>query len=211
MYVNSNVWGLTKAFWILNGVGQVVELHVHVPFLVFHHNRANLCGVTRCAYLELLTSLLDQQTRTAALNVFQEARQCLLDSMIGESAPMLEDVLVSSCKFLFTCTSQFTKSTNTIPQTMDLCSECLRHDSVAVRQYTLQFILSSSDLLADNGLTSQLVKLFSTEQDESVLTLLCSVLIKAVEKQRCEMEMELYTAAFQHATKTHLRYMTSYM
>lgn len=183
----------------------------------FHFNRVNPCTVTRCAYLELVTAVIAHplvakqrylQAFEAAVPLLCDARRYLLESDKEGQAPLQEDVTVSSCKLLFTCTYQLADVANFATksrQTADLCCKCLQHSSLAVRLYVLQYISNHGDLLCwkEDGITRLLVSLVSSEVDEGILAVLYQVLAKAVdEKCLCS---ELSMTAMQLVTSTALR------
>lgn len=183
----------------------------------YNFHRTNPCAVTRCAYLELMTSLLARpmviehpSNIEAAVDLIRQTRQGLLDSMKDEGTSE-QDVIVSSCKLLFICTFLHTKPKD-LPPITSLCIECLQHSSVAVRQCTVQYILNHSDLLCweENKFTDLLIKCFSTENDETVLASLCCVLPKTLDVQSPQIGIALYRTAFHHATKNYLRYHNIY-
>ena len=122
-----------------------------------------------------------------------------------------EDVVLSSCKFLFTCASQITEAANTgvnLPQTADLCYQYLQHSSLAVRQHTLQYISDHRDLLCweEDGITQLVINLVSSEVDENILVVLYPVLTKVVNMQcLCKGSCsELYSRAMQVVTRKHV-------
>jgi hypothetical protein len=175
--------------------------------------RINACSVTRCAYLELVTTLLAQpmvaeeiSSLEAAVPLLQEVRRNLLDSKTENWVPVQDDVFISICKLLFLCASQSTSSAKfelSLPQITDLCSECLQHSCVAVRQYTLQYIIDHKDLVSE--ITRILINLATIEEDEGVLALLYSALAKSQYPQKGSCD-KLYKGAVQLLTRVHLRY-----
>ena len=192
---------------------------MYICVYIFYY-RKNPGVVTRCAYLELMTSLLAQpmiieqpSTIDALVILLKQTWQSVLDSMKEQCSPEQEDVIVSSCKLLFICTSQpHTKPatiSSSLPAITPICTECLQHSSVAVRQCTLQYILNHSELFCweEDAFISLLITHFSTEVDEMVLASLCSVLPKALKQQSHQIGSALYKTALYHATRTYLRYL----
>ena len=123
-----------------------------------------------------------------------------------------EDVVVSSCKFLFTCASKITEAANTgvnLSQSADLCCQYLQHNSLAVRQNTLQYISDHRDVLCweEDGITQLVVNLVSSEVDENILVVLYPVLTKVVNMQcLCKGSCsELYRRAMQVVTRKRVR------
>ena len=142
----------------------------------------------------------------AAVPLLQEVRRNLLDSKTENWVPVQDDVFISICKLLFLCASQSTSSAKfelSLPQITDLCSECLQHSCVAVRQYTLQYIIDHKDLVSE--ITRELINLATIEEDEGVLALLYSALAKSQYPQKGSCD-KLYKGAVQLLTRVHLRY-----
>ena len=168
----------------------------------------NHCPVTRCAYLEAVTHLLQQPSSVEAtllIPLLEDVKKALGSS--NEERLLEEDILVSSAHLLLTA-SQTVTLTTSLPQTSKLCRTYLLHQSSAVRQFTLQYILDQETLLSqdegDHNLTTLIVQLFSTEADEALLILLCDILTK--QNMECTKTQEtLYAVALHHISQVHLR------
>jgi hypothetical protein len=165
----------------------------------------NHCSVTRCAYLELVTNLLQHSSSLESTILSQEVDEIVFAFSNG-GILLQEDVLVSSAKLLLTA-SQYTSSSLGLPQLSELCHKLILHQSAAVRHYTLQYILDQKNLLSSDTaeeLTTVIIQLFSTEQDEGILAVLCEILTK--QKAWCTRTREkLCVVAMHHVTQGHLR------
>ena len=123
-----------------------------------------------------------------------------------------EDVLVSSANLLFSCSShqslEVTSSGSGLSRVSDLCQRCLVHPCPAVRQHTLLYIDQQDLLSQDTGdkLTTELVQLFSTEADETLLAQICNMLTKHRNKLCSKTQRVLCEVALRLVTQTHLRY-----
>ena len=137
------------------------------------------------------------------LPLLQEVRENLFHSKTEDCPSIQDNVFISICKLLFRCVSQSTKIEPSLPQTADMCSECLQHSCLAVRQYTLQYIIDQKDLV--NGISRVLINLAMTEVDEGILAMSYSALAKALQLQKGDYD-ELYKNAMQLLSGVYMRY-----
>lgn len=128
--------------------------------------------------------------------------------MKGDWSLQQENVSLSMSKLLFTCAIGL-KSTNNISQTYELFSECIEHESVAIRQHTVQYIMNNDALvLSQTGgeLIKLFVRRFTTEIDETVLSLVSDVLAKLTKSGYLNIGEDLWISALECASKQYLRY-----
>ena len=169
-------------------------------------NRNNHCSVTRCVYVQLVTHLLQlsPSVESAILSPLLHNMNDVLFGSTNKGMLLQEDILVSSAKLLFTASRC---TTNALPHVSDLCRKCLLHQSSAVRQITLQFILDQGLPSIAEELTALVIQLFHTETEEGLLAVLCDILVK--QKAQCtRAQEELCKVAMHHVTQPHLRYAT---
>ena len=143
-----------------------------------------------------------------AEQLFQDMKLSLVHCQKEDSFSQQENVSLSITKLLFTCAIGI-KNTNSFSQTYELFSECIEHESVAVRQYTVQYIMNNNALvLSQTGdeIMKLLVKQFTTEMDESVLSLVSDVLAKLTKSGCLNVGENLWISALECASKQYLRY-----
>ena len=151
-----------------------------------------------------MADIKDPLVLEAAEQLLQEARETLMER---DWTFMQEDVSQSISKFLIVCASGLRESSNN-SLVFELCSECLQHTSVAVRLYILQHILDHDTILLHQNIiefNKLLLNCFCTEEDETVLGMLCAVLAKTTGDLCLSVGENVWVRALELASRTYLR------
>ena len=160
---------------------------------------------------------LTSEAALSLASLLQETRETLLGYQRDNGVPLQDEVILNSCKLLFSFASLSVDSAEIgihvqkLPQISDLLCECLQHESSAAKLYALEYLCDHKELLRQtNGVVRLLVNLAGSECDEDVLAVLYTVLVKgaggsdeqSLPKESCS---DLTTIAMENATKTFQR------